>query len=113
MPDISGANKLLDKFKSQIKSSKLEDARETLTDLKVKLVDFTALPPLLQNTSTKDQELMLARDMLERSVLLAVQLQVRPPCIRLVHPSRCAMTCVAPLLFTQLLLVLSLTLQTA
>lgn len=77
MADIAGANKLLDKFKSQAKAGKHEDAKDTLTDLKVKLVDFTALPPLLQQTATKDKELMLARDMLEHSVLLAVQLQAR------------------------------------
>ena len=77
MADIAGAKKLLDQFKKAVQQNKGDNAKDLLTDLKIKLVEFPALPPTLAQTKTKDQELMLARDALEHSILLSVNLQAR------------------------------------
>jgi hypothetical protein len=76
MADIRGASALLDRYKKLINSGEYDAARNLLTELKLKVVEFTALPPQLEQTPTAQKELMIARDMLEQSVLLAVKSQV-------------------------------------
>lgn len=78
MADVKGAAALLAKFKQNINSARLKEAKQLLTQLKLQVVQFKALPPLCAQTSTSQQELIIARDMLEQSVLLAIKLQVWP-----------------------------------
>ena len=77
MADIAGASKALDQFKKLINSGNHQKASDALTDVKLRVVQFQGLPPMLQDTPTRDKELMLARDMLEHSVFLSVSLQAR------------------------------------
>lgn len=79
MADVKGAASQLAKFKDLVAKGSNDEAKRLLTTLKIKLTEFTALPPLLQDTPTKDQERMIARDMLEHSIFLAVNLEVRHP----------------------------------
>jgi hypothetical protein len=74
--DVSGCAALLAKYKQHIKGNRLKEAKQLLTQLKLQVVQFKSLPPLCAQTSTSQQELILARDMLEQSVLLAIRLQV-------------------------------------
>ena len=78
MADLKGGAALLAKFKQNISGGKLKEAKQLLTQLKIQVVQFKALPPLCAPTSTSQQELIIARDMLEQSVLLAIKLQVWP-----------------------------------
>ena len=76
MVDIPGTTKLLEQFKKLISSGSHQKANDALTEVKLKVVQLQGLPPMLQDTPTREQELMIARDMLEHSVFLAVSLQV-------------------------------------
>ena len=75
--DVKGCAALLSKYKEHISGNRLKEAKQLLTQLKLQVVQFQALPPLCAQTSTSQQELIIARDMLEQSVLLAIKLQVR------------------------------------
>lgn len=77
MADIKKAAGVLEQYKKLIVSGQHEKAKALLTDLKLLVVQFPALPPACAQSSTGQQELMIARDMLEQSVLLAVKMQVR------------------------------------
>lgn len=79
MADVKTAAAVLEKYKKLIVSGQHEKAKALLTDLKLLVVQFPALPPACAQSSTGQQELMIARDMLEQSVLLAVKMQVRLP----------------------------------
>lgn len=74
--DVKGCSALLSKYKQHINGNRLKEAKQLLTQLKLQVVQFKALPPLCARTSTSQQELIIARDMLEQSVLLAIKLQV-------------------------------------
>ena len=76
MADVKTAAALLQKYKQHIEAGKFNEAKKLLTDLKLRVVQFTALPPQCAQTSTSQQELLIARDMLEQSVLLAIKTQV-------------------------------------
>lgn len=79
MADVKKAASVLERYKKLIVSGKHDEAKRLLTDLKLLVVQFPALPPACAESNTGQQELMIARDMLEQSVLLAVKMQVRHP----------------------------------
>lgn len=89
MPDLAGAKKMLEKLKSLTAAQQYNDARDLLTDIKVKMLDFTALPPVLEASKTQEQELVLARDLLENAVLLAVHAQARLGAVALSGADTC------------------------
>lgn len=76
MADIKKASQVLENYKKLIVSGQHDTAKSLLTDLKLLVVQFPALPPACAQSNTSQQELMIARDMLEQSVLLAVKMQV-------------------------------------
>ncbi|KAJ9514898.1 hypothetical protein QJQ45_028565 [Haematococcus lacustris] len=53
----------------------LKTAESLLGQLKVKLIQLPALPPVSQPSATAQQELALARDAMEHAAMLAVKLQ--------------------------------------
>ena len=62
---------------SSSSSSKDESSFQTafnlLENLKVALTHLTALPPLFEQTKSKKEELLLARELLEMSVILCAR----------------------------------------
>lgn len=66
---------LFSRFKDQISKKNLDDANRMLSQLKLQLTEFSALPPLYERTPTAQQELLLARDILEHAVVLSVKLE--------------------------------------
>jgi 26S proteasome regulatory subunit N12 len=75
--NVKAAATQLDKFKKQIKAKQYDGALATLSELKIMVTGFPSLPPLGKESSTQKQELMIARDMLEHSVLLSADMKVR------------------------------------
>jgi hypothetical protein len=53
--------------------SALQTAFNLLENLKVALTHLTALPPLFEQTKSKKEELLLARELLEMSVILCAR----------------------------------------
>jgi hypothetical protein len=76
MADVEGAATQLAKFKQLVAKDQNDEAYRLLTALKVKLTQFQALPPMLRDTSTKAKECMIARDLLEHSIFLAINMEV-------------------------------------
>jgi hypothetical protein len=76
MADVKGAAAQLTSFKELVAKGQNDEAYRLLTQLKVKLTEFQALPPILQNTPTKEKECMIARDLLEHSIFLAINMEV-------------------------------------
>jgi len=75
---------LFDKFKALFESGDLEKCKEHLGKLKVAMLGFTSLPPATTPsmteglTQTQQQELLLAREILEHGALLSVKLMEIP-----------------------------------
>jgi len=67
------ARRSLDHFKSQVKQGKWEDAEETLVELKLHLTNFQAVPPRWEPCANANEQLQLARDILEEAVLFSAQ----------------------------------------
>eukprot|EP00884_Botryococcus_braunii_P018161 jgi/Botrbrau1/5028/Bobra.0396s0041.1 len=67
--------KLTAKFKESIKARQWDTAKTLLSQLKLKLTELPSLPPLFSQTPTAQQELSIARDILEHAVFLSVHLQ--------------------------------------
>lgn len=63
------------RFKDQISKNNVDEASRLLSQLKLQLTEFSALPPLYERTPTAQQELLLARDILEHAVVLSVKLE--------------------------------------
>eukprot|EP00897_Mesotaenium_endlicherianum_P008130 jgi/Mesen1/7345/ME000377S06568 len=72
---IEEVGKVSRQFKQAFERNDLTVAKSLLADLKLKLTEFSALPPLLQPTPTAKEELQLARDILEHAVVLSVKLK--------------------------------------
>lgn len=72
MADVKGAAQLLERFKQSISRNDADAAKRISTEFKIKLTEFTALPPRLERTSTAEQELRIAREMLEHSVIFSI-----------------------------------------
>ncbi|KAK3258309.1 hypothetical protein CYMTET_32642 [Cymbomonas tetramitiformis] len=66
---------ILDSFKAAFNSGDVQKAKSLLSSLKVKLTEFTSLPPFFEDTPTAPKELMIAREVLEHAVLLSVKLE--------------------------------------
>ncbi|EFJ16454.1 hypothetical protein SELMODRAFT_271572 [Selaginella moellendorffii] len=66
------AQRLYGRLETSIFARNFESARAFLNQLKVKLTEFSGLPPLYRHTSTQVEELKLARSILEQAVLLSV-----------------------------------------
>ena len=82
--DLASAQNSFKEFKtfeqataSSSSSSKDESSFQTafnlLENLKVALTHLTALPPLFEQTKSKKEELLLARELLEMSVILCAR----------------------------------------
>eukprot|EP00270_Netrium_digitus_P019639 TRINITY_DN779_c0_g1_i1.p1 TRINITY_DN779_c0_g1~~TRINITY_DN779_c0_g1_i1.p1 ORF type:complete len:273 (-),score=83.77 TRINITY_DN779_c0_g1_i1:135-953(-) len=72
-PVLSDARKQLEEFKSAVSKDNLSLASGLLLQLKLKLTQFPSLPPLYQQTPNMQDELLLARDVLEHAVVLSVK----------------------------------------
>lgn len=70
LPD---AKLLLGKFKAAFQADDLSACSALLVKLKLKLTELPALPPLYGKSPTAEEELLLARDVLEHAVLLSVK----------------------------------------
>jgi len=73
MADISGASEALRQLKDAVNKNDLNKATQLVTQLKIKLTTFTALPPVYNQTPTAQQELLLARETYELAVSLSVK----------------------------------------
>jgi 26S proteasome regulatory subunit N12 len=69
------AAKALATLKTQYAAGDTAKASATLTQLKLQLCGFTALPPTYAQTPTAQKELTVGREVLEYAVLLSVKLQ--------------------------------------
>mmetsp|Transcript_23282 Transcript_23282/g.59504 ORF Transcript_23282/g.59504 Transcript_23282/m.59504 type:complete len:281 (-) Transcript_23282:193-1035(-) len=70
---LKDAQGLLDKLKGAYQKNDIKSANDLLAQLKLKLIQLPALPPVSQPSPTAQQELALARDVLEHAVLVAVK----------------------------------------
>ncbi|KAJ7550781.1 hypothetical protein O6H91_07G118200 [Diphasiastrum complanatum] len=70
---FADAEKLFDRLKSAFVAQDYETSITLLSQLKVKLTEFSGLPPLYRQTPTQVQELVLARSILEYAVILSVK----------------------------------------
>ncbi|KAL6746171.1 26S proteasome regulatory subunit [Haematococcus lacustris] len=75
MAVLTEAQALLSRFKDSYARQDLKTAESLLGQLKVKLIQLPALPPVSQPSATAQQELALARDAMEHAAMLAVKLQ--------------------------------------
>ncbi|KAJ9514117.1 hypothetical protein QJQ45_002210 [Haematococcus lacustris] len=75
MAVLTEAQALLSRFKDSYARQDLKTAESLLGQLKVKLIQLPALPPVSQPSATAEQELALARDAMEHAAMLAVKLQ--------------------------------------
>mmetsp|Transcript_12269 Transcript_12269/g.26462 ORF Transcript_12269/g.26462 Transcript_12269/m.26462 type:complete len:264 (+) Transcript_12269:65-856(+) len=73
MSVVQAASQEFEKFKAAYSKNDLKTAESILAQLKLKLIQFPALPPLFEKSATAQQELLLAREVLEHAVLLAVK----------------------------------------
>ena len=84
MATVKDVLALFDKFKALFESGDLEKCKEHLGKLKVAMLGFTSLPPATTPsmteglTQTQQQELLLAREILEHGALLSVKLMEIP-----------------------------------
>lgn len=78
MSALTAASQLLDKFKAAYKKGDYNTAKTLLQQLKLQLIQLPALPPIFEQTPTAQQELLLARDAFEHTVLLALKLHDEP-----------------------------------
>ena len=62
-----------EQLKKAFASNAFDQCEQILEELKELLVQFTSLPPLFQQSATAEQELLLARDVLEHAVLLSTK----------------------------------------
>ncbi|KAK9829073.1 hypothetical protein WJX72_003760 [[Myrmecia] bisecta] len=69
------AAKQFEQFKAAINKGDLQSAKRLLSGLKLSLTKLPALPPFFEKTPSAQQELLLARDVLEHAVSLSVKLQ--------------------------------------
>eukprot|EP00898_Chlorokybus_atmophyticus_P004503 jgi/Chlat1/5053/Chrsp33S05053 len=67
--------KLFDSFKQAYAVGDLKRCSDLLVQLKIKLTEFSSLPPLYKESQSSIQELTVARDILEHAVLLSVRLR--------------------------------------
>ncbi|CAM6095564.1 unnamed protein product [Calypogeia fissa] len=70
---ISDATRVFQKFKDAFQRNDYDTCGNLLSQLKVKLTEFPALPPAYKPTPTAVQELILARDIFEHAILLSVR----------------------------------------
>jgi len=75
MADLKAATKQCDQFKKAFSKGDLSGCTRMLSTLKLALTTLPALPPNNEQTPTAQQELMLARDVLEHAVFLSVKLK--------------------------------------
>jgi len=75
MAELKAAVKQCDQFKQAFSKGDLQGCTRLLSGLKIALTTLPALSPNLQSTSTAQQELLLARDVLEHAVFLSVKLE--------------------------------------
>lgn len=64
---------MLAKFKDACNKGDLSTADSVLSQLKLKLIQLPALPPLFESSPTAQQELLLGREVHEHAVLLALR----------------------------------------
>ncbi|KAL3687161.1 hypothetical protein R1sor_013470 [Riccia sorocarpa] len=72
---LADATRLFQKFKAAFQQNDLETCSNLLSQLKVKLTEFPALPPLYKQTPTAIQELLLAMDIFEHAIVLSVKME--------------------------------------
>jgi len=70
--DIDNVRKGVAEFRAQINSRDFDGARRTLSTLKRSLTGFKLMPPFERNTILADQQLAIAREILEQATLLSV-----------------------------------------
>eukprot|EP00798_Chlamydomonas_sp_ICE-L_P020262 gene20262-27016_t len=73
MATLQQTAELFQKFKVAYTKNDLSSADATLAQLKLKLIQLPSLPPLFAQSPTAQDELLLARDILEHAVLLSVK----------------------------------------
>jgi 26S proteasome regulatory subunit N12 len=75
MAALKDAVQAVDAFKKEFSKANadLQLCQDMISDIKVKLLSFQALPPTFAQTATAQQEIVVARDALEHAVLLAVR----------------------------------------
>lgn len=75
MAALQDVAKAVDAFKKEFNKAgaDLEQCEDMISDIKVKLLSFKALPPFFEASSSAQQEVVVARDVLEHAVLLAVR----------------------------------------
>mmetsp|Transcript_17296 Transcript_17296/g.56606 ORF Transcript_17296/g.56606 Transcript_17296/m.56606 type:complete len:265 (-) Transcript_17296:985-1779(-) len=69
---LSGVSSTFERFKAAVASGDTASAAGLLNQLKVAMTELKALPPFFEQTPTAQQELLLAREVLEHAVLLSV-----------------------------------------
>lgn len=75
MADLRSTTATFEAFKKAFAAGDSEKTASLLGTLKVAVTQFPALPPLFEQTPTAQQELMLARELLEHAVLFSVHQQ--------------------------------------
>ncbi|GAQ91151.1 Hypothetical protein KFL_007350010 [Klebsormidium nitens] len=70
---LAEAGKLLQGLRSSFQSGDVASCQQHLGQLKIRMTQFPALPPLFQKTPTQKEELSLGREVLEYAVLLTVK----------------------------------------
>jgi len=80
MSSLGAVVALFDKFKAAFGADKHDECLQLLSQLKVAMLDFGSLPPAVPSapSQAQQQELLLAREILEHGALLAVKVMDIP-----------------------------------
>ncbi|BBN11921.1 26S proteasome regulatory subunit N12 [Marchantia polymorpha subsp. ruderalis] len=70
---LAECTRIFQKFKAAYQQNDYDTCSNLLSQLKVKLTEFPALPPAYKQTSTAVQELILAREIFEHAIVLSVK----------------------------------------
>ncbi|XP_071702975.1 26S proteasome non-ATPase regulatory subunit 8 homolog A-like [Rutidosis leptorrhynchoides] len=74
-PKLTEVSQLFERFKAALVRNDFDTCSRLLSQLKVKLIEFTSLPPLFAESPNASQELALARDIYEHAVVLSVKME--------------------------------------
>mmetsp|Transcript_11853 Transcript_11853/g.14101 ORF Transcript_11853/g.14101 Transcript_11853/m.14101 type:complete len:267 (+) Transcript_11853:270-1070(+) len=64
---------ILDAFKAAFQKGEIQKSHSLLNDLKLRMTEFSALPPFFEESPSASKQLLIAREVLETAVLLSVK----------------------------------------